>query len=81
MAGWVFEEDQKQKIIFSEMFNRLFDTYDKFLMPHGCHIYVSSSEMFMYTMCAYPPSKYALTHCKCVLPCCYKYPYIDFTGK
>ena len=41
-------------------------------MPYGKHIFQTSSDMEMATMCAYPSSKYAVPHRKCVLSCCEK---------
>ena len=52
-------------------------TYKNYVMPHGKHIFKTASDMYMETICAYPPSKYALTHWKCVLWCCAQFPYID----
>ena len=46
-------------------------------MQHGNHIFNTSSDMVMATMCAYPSSEYLLPHWKCVLRCCAKYPRID----
>ena len=45
-------------------------------MPHGCHVYVTASDMVMDTICAYPPSQHAFPHCKCMLSCCANFPRI-----
>ena len=50
-------------------------------MPHGHHIYATSSYIYMATMCAYTLSQHALTHCKCVLRCCSNWPHIELTGQ
>ena len=41
----------------------------------------SSSDMSMAFMCAYPSSKYALTHFKCVLSCCEQCSRIDIPSQ
>ena len=51
--------------------NRLFETYKNYVIPHGCHIYATESDMAMTTICAYPPSQHALPHWKYVLRCFY----------
>ena len=38
------------------MDNSIFGIYKSSVMPHGCHIYATASDMAMATMCAYPPS-------------------------
>ena len=57
--------------------NHLFETYKNTVMPHGKHIFQIAFEMSMATMCAYPSSKYALPHWKCMLRCCAQYTRID----
>ena len=79
----LFEEDKNlsqnsQKRRYGEKANHTFDTYKNSVMPHGHHIYETSSDIAMATMCAYPPSQHALSHWKCVLRCCYNCPGIDF---
>ena len=46
---------------------RIYKTYKHTVMPHGRHIYAKLSDMEKATMCAYPQSDNALTHCKFVL--------------
>ena len=46
-------------------------------MPHVRHIYAKAYDMENATMCAYPQSKHALPHWKCVLWCCVDFPYIN----
>ena len=50
-------------------------------MPHGHHIYATSSYMDMATMCTYPPSQHVFPHYKFVLHCCYDCPCIDLPGQ
>ena len=42
-----------QNIKYSENDNGLFETYKDFVMPHGRHIYATSADTDMATMCAY----------------------------
>ena len=42
-----------------EIANRLFDTYQNSVMPHGKHIFNTASDMDMATMCTYSSSKYS----------------------
>ena len=60
-----------------EIANRIFETYKNSIMPQGKHMLKTASDMDMTTMCAYPPSRNALPHLKCVLHCCEKFPRID----
>ena len=59
------------------MENCLFDTHRNYIMTHGDHMFQTASDMGMEKMCAYPLSNYVLPHCKCVLHCCVKFPWID----
>ena len=43
-------------------------------MPHGKYISKTTYDTAMEKMFAYTSSKYPLTHWKCVLQCCSKYP-------
>ena len=54
----------------------LFETYNNYVMPHGHHIYATSSDMAMVKMCAYPSYQNALPHLKFVLRCCANFPRI-----
>ena len=36
------------------MANRIFETYKNSAMPHGKHIFKTSYDMAMETMCSYP---------------------------
>ena len=47
------------------------------MIPYGRHIYAKASDMSKATMCTYPHSYNALTHCKCAFWCCAKFPCID----
>ena len=60
-----------------EISNCLFETYKKFVITPGKHMFQTSSEMTMSKMCEYPSSNYVLPHWKCVLCCCAQYPWID----
>ena len=42
--------------------NCIFDIYKNSVMPHGCHIYATSSDMAMATIYAYPTSQHILPH-------------------
>ena len=46
-------------------------------MPHGRHIYAKAYDTENATMCAYPQSDHALTHCKFVMRCCADCPHIN----
>ena len=59
-----------------DMPTHLFDTCKNSVIPHGNHMFQKSSDMAMATMCAYPSSKYALPHYKCVMRCCAQCPWI-----
>ena len=61
--------------------NRLFETYKKYVMTHGNHIYATASDTTMAKICAYPPYQHALTSCKCVLHCCTNFLCIDLPGQ
>ena len=50
-------------------------------MPHGRHIYAKAYDIAKATMCTYPQSDHALTHCKCVLRCCDECPCINITDQ
>ena len=64
-----------------EKANRLFVTYKNSMMPHRRHIYATSDDMAMATICAYPQSQHAWPHWKCVLCCCSNFPHIDVTDQ
>ena len=61
---------------YGEKSNRLFETYKKSVVTNGRHIYATSADMAMHTICAYPPSQNVLPHWKYVLYCCFKFPRI-----
>ena len=46
-------------------------------MPHGCHIYATSADTAIATLCVYPPHQHAFSHWKCMLRCCSNCPHID----
>ena len=46
-------------------------------MPHGCHIYAKASYMENATMGEYPQSDNALTHWRCVIQYCEKFPCVN----
>ena len=50
-------------------------------MPHGGHIYASTSYMENATMCEYPQSDHALPHYKYVIRCCAKFPSVNLPGQ
>ena len=60
------------------MDNRIFETYKNSGITHRRHIYVTTADMEMDTMCAYPPSQHTFPQLKRVLRCCYNFPNIDF---
>ena len=41
------------------------------MMPHKRHIYATSYDMPITTICEYPPYQHVLPHWKCVLRYCY----------
>ena len=50
-------------------------------MTHRRHIYAKASYISKARICAYPQSDHALTHWKCVLICCAKYPCVNLTDQ
>ena len=46
--------------------NRINETYENTVIPHGRHIYEKSYNMAKATMCAYSHLDYVLPHWKCV---------------
>ena len=50
-------------------------------MPYGRHIYATSDDMTMATVCAYPKSQYTLPRWKFVLRCYYNCPHIYHTDQ
>ena len=60
-----------------ESANRLFETYNIFIIPHGKNIFQAAYDMSTATMFAYTSSNYALPHWKCVLRCCENFLQID----
>ena len=50
-------------------------------MPYGHHIYAKASAMAKATMCAYPQSDHVLSHWKCVMKCCAKFPSVNITDQ
>ena len=46
-------------------------------MPHGCYIYSKASNMSKSKMCEYPQPYHSLSHWKCVLRCCKKFPCVN----
>ena len=55
---------------FGEISNHVFETCKNYVMPHGKHMFKTSYDMAMATMCIYPSSKYSFPHWKCFLGCC-----------
>ena len=47
--------------------HHIYTTYKNTVMPHGNNTYATASDMENTTICTYPQSEHALTHCKCVL--------------
>ena len=64
-----------------EIVTCLFETYRNSVIPHGHHIYATTSDIAMAKMCAYPPYLYALPHWKFVLRCFSNFPLIDIPGQ
>ena len=62
-----------------ELSSRLFETYKISVRPNGCHIYNSSADIFMTTMCPCPSQHHGLPHYKFVLRCCKKGPGISIS--
>ena len=46
-------------------------------MPLGKHIFKTSSDKDIATICEYPSSEYVLPHWKCILCCCAQCTRID----
>ena len=55
----------------------IYETYKNTVMPHGCHIYAKASYMENATMGEYPQSDNALTHWRCVIQYCEKFPCVN----
>ena len=51
-----------QKISYREMANNLFNKYKNSVMPHGCHMNATESDIDIDKMCAYLPSQHAMPH-------------------
>ena len=47
------------------------------MIPHGCHIYVTTSDTDMAKVCSYPQSQHDFSNWKYVLRCCSNFPHID----
>ena len=50
-------------------------------MPHGRQIYNKVSDMERAKMCAFPQSDHTLSHWKCVMRFCAKFPCVNLTDK
>ena len=61
-----------------DMANLLFETYNNSVTPHGNHIFPTSYNTAMETMCTYKSSNYALPHWISVLCCCAQCLCMDF---
>ena len=59
----------------------IFEAYNNYVIPHGCHIYQTSSGMAVDKLCAYPFYQHALPRCKCVLCCCGNFPHITIQSQ
>ena len=53
--------------------------HKQLMIPNVSHIYATSSDMSMVTMCSYPQSQHAFPNWKCMLSCCSNLPCIDIT--
>ena len=53
----------------SETSSRIFETYKNSVLPHIFHIYNTTVDMAMATMCPCTPEHHRLTHWKYVLHC------------
>ena len=60
-----------------EKAHNIYTTYKNTVIPHGNHIYAKASDMENTTICTYPQSEHAGTHCKYVLQCCSDCPCIN----
>ena len=65
-----------QNIRSGEIAHQRLEKYKFFDMPHGKHIFQTSYDMDMKTMCAYISSKYALPHSNFNARCCEIFPHI-----
>ena len=61
---------------FGEITNHIFETYNNYLTPHGCHIHKMAPAMATTTMCTFPSAQHDLPHWKFVLHYCAKCPSI-----
>ena len=59
-----------------EISSRIFETYNNYVRPHGCHIYNTGADMSMATMCPCTSKHHGIPHCKFVLCCSDKFPII-----
>ena len=57
---------------YGEIPSRIFETYKNAVRPHGCHIYNTSVDMAMVTMCHCTYAHHGIPHWKFVLRCCDK---------
>ena len=51
------------------------------MIPHGSHIYATTSDMANATICAYPQSEHSLPHWKYLLRCCNDCPCININDQ
>ena len=63
------------------MENIPFKAYINSAMTNGSHIYQTSYDIAMETMCTYPPYQHTLPQFKFVLRCCDNLPSIDLTSQ
>ena len=52
--------------MYGEMEIRMYDTYNSYVMPHGNHVYKTTTDIIVATMCTFESDKYDLHHWKCV---------------
>ena len=71
-----YQSHNAQNIRSSEMASRLSETYNNYFIPHGSHIYKTSSKISMATISTYPPSQHVLPRQKFLLRCCENCPCI-----
>ena len=68
------QSQNSQNIRSGEKENCIYEKYKNTVMSHVRHIHAKAYDMAKARMCAYSQSDHELTHWKCVLRCCAKFP-------
>ena len=55
-----------QNIMWGKMTSRIYATYNNYVIPHGNHVYKTTTNLFMATMYTFESEKNDLCHCNCV---------------